>query len=397
MNKHLMSNYAPLPLTFDRGDGAWLWDTHGKRYLDSVSGIAVCGLGHAHPAVTAAIRDQAGKLLHTSNLYGIAAQEALAERLCSASEMDSAFFCNSGAEANEAAIKIARLYGHGRGIASPTIIVMENSFHGRTMATLTATGNRKVQAGFEPLLGGFTRAPYNEVNALETIAANNRDVVAILLEPAQGEGGVRIPDAGYLAEVRGICDANGWLMMLDEVQTGMGRTGKWFGWQHEDARPDVMALAKALGNGVPVGACVARDQAARVFGPGSHGSTFGGNPLACRAALAVIDVIEGEALCERAAKLGNRFMDGLTERLGSLPGVVNVRGKGLMLGVELESDCAALVRQAIDAGLLINVTSGNVIRLLPPLIISDEQADLIIDGVSTLVERFVELPVAERA
>jgi acetylornithine/N-succinyldiaminopimelate aminotransferase len=395
MNTHLMSNYARLPLTFDHGQGAWLWDTQGKRYLDGVSGIAVCGLGHAHPAVTAAITDQAARLLHTSNLYGIAAQENLARRLCAVSEMEAAVFCNSGAEANEAAIKLARLYGHGRGISSPTIIVMENSFHGRTIATLTATGNRKVQAGFEPLLGGFTRVPYNDIAALETVAANNRDVVAILLEPAQGEGGVRIPDVGYLAEVRRICDANGWLMMLDEVQTGMGRSGKWFAWQHEDARPDVMALAKALGNGVPIGACLARDEAARVFGPGSHGSTFGGNPLACRAALAVIDVIEGEDLCARAAILGQRMLDGLRERLAHLSGVTDIRSKGLMLGIELQSGCASLMTEAIDAGLLINVTAGNVIRLLPPLIISNEEADLIVDGVATFVERFVEFTVAE--
>lgn len=290
MADHLMSTYSRLPVEFQRGDGIWLWDSEGRQYLDALSGIAVCGLGHAHPAVTSAIAEQAGTLVHTSNLYGIGLQGQLADKLCSLSQMDRVFFSNSGAEANEAAIKIARLFGHSKGIDNPAIIVMDKSFHGRTLATLTATGNRKVQAGFEPLVQGFIRVPYNDLDAIGKVAANSQDVAAILVEPIQGEGGINIPDEAYLDGIRALCDDNNWLMMLDEIQTGMGRTGRWFAWQHSNARPDVVTLAKALGNGVPIGACLASGKAAEMMQPGSHGTTFGGNPLACRAAIAVLEI-----------------------------------------------------------------------------------------------------------
>ena len=390
MNNYLMATYGRLPVTFERGEGAWLWDKDGQRYLDALSGIAVCNLGHAHPAVTQAICEQAGKLEHTSNLYGIDVQTRLAERLCLIAGMETAFFCNSGAEANEAAIKLARLHGHKQGIENPTIVVMENSFHGRTLATLTATGNRKAQAGFEPLVPGFTRAPFNDLQALETIANNNNNVVAVLLEPVQGEGGVRVPDPGYLSEVRRFCDKQGWLLMLDEVQSGMGRTGRWFNFQYEKLVPDVLCVAKALGNGFPLGACLAQGRAARVFSPGSHGSTFGGNPMACRAGLAVIDTLEHAGLRERASKQGNALLSAFREQLKGVKGVKDIRGKGLMIGIELEAPCAELVHQALARRLLINVTAGNVIRLLPPLIITEQQADSILDIVSNLIVQFLE-------
>lgn len=384
-----MSTYARLPITFERGQGPWLWDTQGQRYLDALSGIGVCNLGHSHPAVTKAICEQASRLSHTSNLYGIDAQSQLAQRLCAITEMDAVFFGNSGAEANEAAIKLARLYGHRKGIDQPTVIVMENSFHGRTLATLTATGNRKVQAGFEPLVQGFSRIPYNDLNSIETLARRNENIVAILLEPIQGEGGLRIPDDGYLSALRQICDRQGWLMMLDEVQSGVGRTGKWFCYQHEGATPDVLCLAKALGNGFPMGACLARGEAAKLFSPGSHGSTFGGNPVACRAALAVLDTIETEELCQRAGALGQRIKAAFVDRLSDQKSVRDIRNRGLMIGIELDKPCGELVRRAAHRHLLINVTSENVIRLLPPLIIDDGEADQITDTVSTLVQEFL--------
>jgi acetylornithine aminotransferase len=389
MANHIMSTYKRLPIQFQRGEGIWLWDSENRQYLDALSGIAVCGLGHAHPAVAEAIADQAGLLVHTSNLYGISLQEQLADRLCEISGMERVFFSNSGAEANEAAIKIARLYGHGRGIDNPTIIVMEKSFHGRTLATLTATGNRKVQAGFEPLVQGFIRVPYNDLDAIRTVAANSNDVVAVLVEPIQGEGGINIPDADYLQGIRRLCDDNHWLMMLDEIQSGMGRTGMWFAWQHTDAMPDVATLAKALGNGVPIGACLARGKAAVMMQPGSHGSTFGGNPLACRAALTVLDVLEQEHLLARAAALGEYILAGFTAALAGLKGVTAIRGCGLLLGIELDRPCTELVNKALDQGLLINVTADRVIRLLPPLITSDKQADIIIEHVSELIREFL--------
>jgi acetylornithine/N-succinyldiaminopimelate aminotransferase len=389
MADHIMSTYNRLPIQFERGEGIWLWDSENRQYLDALSGIAVCGLGHAHPAVTRAISEQAGLLVHTSNLYGIALQEQLADTLCELSAMDRVFFSNSGAEANEAAIKIARLYGHSRGIDNPAIIVMEKSFHGRTLATLTATGNRKVQAGFEPLVQGFIRVPYNDLDAIRTVAANSNNVVAVLVEPIQGEGGINIPDDDYLQGIRDLCHINHWLMMLDEIQTGMGRTGKWFAWQHSNVLPDVVTLAKALGNGVPIGACLARGRAAEMMQPGTHGSTFGGNPLACRAAIAVLEVLKQEQLLEHAASLGTHILAGFTAALSGLEGVAAIRGRGLMIGIELDRPCAELVVRAIEQGLLINVTAERVIRLLPPLITTVKQADIIIKQVSDLIREFL--------
>ncbi|WP_082673993.1 aspartate aminotransferase family protein [Thiohalocapsa sp. ML1] len=384
-----MATYRRLPVSFERGEGAWLWSTDGTRYLDALSGIAVCGLGHAHPGVRDALCEQAGRLLHVSNLYHIPAQETLGERLCAAAGMDSAFFCNSGAEANEAAIKLARLYGSGRGVQRPDIVVMEQSFHGRTLATLSATGNRKAQAGFEPLVSGFVRVPYNDLAAVETAAANRAAIVAVLVEPIQGEGGVIVPDAGYLAGLRELCDRHGWLLMCDEVQSGMGRTGKLFAHQHEGVAPDVLTLAKGLGNGVPIGACLARGAAAEVLVPGSHGSTFGGNPLACRAALAVLDALAEDALPARAAELGERIQIGLRDGLADAAGVVAVRGRGLMIGLELDRPCAQLVAAALAEGVLLNVTAERVVRLLPPLIIDDAQAEQIISTVVRIVRAFL--------
>ena len=381
----LMSTYKRQDVAFERGDGVWLEDTQGKRYFDALTGIAVCGLGHAHPDVTRAVAEQAAKVTHTSNLYRIPQQERLAERLCAISGMEKVFVCNSGAEANEAAIKLARLYGHSRDVDRPAIIVMENSFHGRTMATLTATGNRKVQAGFEPLLSGFVRAPFNDVEAIRQIADNNQEVVAVLVEPVLGEGGIAIPDDGYLTALREICDANDWLLMLDEVQTGNGRTGTFFAYQHYDLLPDVVTTAKGLGNGVPVGVCLARGRAAEVFAPGNHGSTFGGNPLACAAANAVLDVIERDGLLERARLLGERIVAGLRDRLAGNNAVRDVRGKGLMIGIEMREPCGHLVGAALADGLLINVTRDNVVRLLPALTMTDAEADELVERVAAVV------------
>jgi acetylornithine/N-succinyldiaminopimelate aminotransferase len=389
MSEFLMSTYKRQPVTFERGDGAWLWDTTGRRYLDALAGVAVCGLGHAHPAVQEALCAQAGRLIHTSNIYGIALQEQLGEKLAKLSSMERAFFCNSGAEANEAAIKLARLYGHARGVAVPKIAVMEGSFHGRTMATLTATGNRKIQAGFEPLLEGFVRLPYGDAAALEAIAAGEPDLVAVLVEPIQGEGGVKVPPPDYLVELRALCDRHGWLLMLDEIQTGMGRTGTLFACQRDEVLPDVMTLAKGLGNGVPIGACLARGPAAELFGPGSHGSTFGGNPLACSAALAVLEVLTSSGLPARAATLGEDLMTLFRARLADVPAIVEVRGRGLMIGIELDRPCADLVGQALAAGLLINVTADKVVRLLPPLVLEDEQAQLLVDTLEPLIRHFL--------
>ena len=386
---HLMQNYAPLPVTFVKGEGAWLWDNNGKKYLDALSGVAVCGLGHAHPAIAGAICEQAKTLVHTSNWYHIAHQETLATRLCNLADMDRVFFSNSGAEANEAAIKLARLYGHAKKIANPAIIVMDGSFHGRTLATLTATGSRKVQAGFEPLVQGFVRAPYNDLEAVSNIARNNSNVVAVMVEPITGEGGIVIPDEDYLPGLRQICDDNDWLLILDEIQTGMARTGKLFAFQHSDIYPDIMTLAKGLGNGVPIGACLAKGKAADLFKPGNHGSTYGGNPLVCAAALAVLDTLEKDQLTQRATTLGTRLFDGLKSALGDQTGVVEIRGCGLMLAIELDRPCTELMQQALDAGLLINVTAGQTVRLLPPLILSEAEAELIVNGVSQLIKQFL--------
>ncbi len=389
MTDALMATYNRLPVTLVRGEGARVWDAEGREYLDALAGIAVCGLGHAHPDVTAAVAEQAATLVHCSNNYRIPAQEALGERLAGLSAHERAFFCNSGAEANEAALKIARRHGHERGIDEPTIVVCEGAFHGRTLATLTATGNRRIQAGFEPLVQGFVRVPYGDLEAVERVARNRANVVAVLVEPIQGEGGIRVPPADYLAGLRTLCDRNEWLLMLDEIQTGIGRTGAWFAQEHAGITADVTTVAKALGNGVPIGACLARGPAAEILIPGSHGTTFGGNPLACRAGLAVLDVIERDGLVGRAGELGDRMLDGFRARLEGRAGVRAIRGRGLMLGIELDRDCGELVRRALDAGLLINVTAGSVIRLLPPLVIDDAQADAIVDGVSALVEAFL--------
>jgi len=375
MHDPLMATYKRLPVTFVRGEGAWLWDTNGRRYLDALSGIAVCGLGHAHPAVHEALCEQAGLLIHTSNLYQIAEQQALGESLTAYSGMDRVFFANSGAEANEAAIKLARLFAHRRGVKEPAILVMDGSFHGRTLATLSATGNRKVQAGFEPLVQGFVRVPYDDIAAVETAAANRHNIAAILVEPIQGEGGINIPAADYLPRLRTLCNTHGWLLMLDEIQTGMARTGLPFAHQHSGIQPDVMTLAKGLANGVPIGACLARGPAGDVFAPGNHGSTFGGNPLACRAARTVIETLEREGLAGRAAGMGELLLEGFRRRLEGQGGVVEVRGRGLMLGIELDRPCADLVQRALTKGLLINVTADRVIRLLPPLILERRMLD----------------------
>ena len=388
-NEYLMKNYAPMAVTFEKGEGALLWDNNGKEYLDALSGIAVTSLGHNHPEVTRAIQSQAEQLLHTSNLYSIGRQQELSELLCEKAGMDKVFFANSGAEANEAAIKLARLYGHGNEIDEPCIVVMDNSFHGRTLATLSATGNRKVQAGFEPLVRGFIRAPYNNIDALKNIAQNNMNVVAVMLEPVQGEGGVHIPDDDYLTQVREICHQNNWLMILDEIQTGMGRTGHWFAYQQHHIKPDIVTSAKALGNGVPIGACLAHGMAADLFHPGNHGSTFGGNPLACAAAIAVIESIEKDHLLERCSALSQSLLDQFSSQLNGLQGIKDIRAAGLLIGIELEDDCGELVSQALDNGLLINVTAGNVIRLLPPFVMTDDQATKLVTELSSLIKNFL--------
>lgn len=385
-----MNTYARQNIAFARGEGVWLWDTNGNKYLDAVSGVAVCGLGHAHPAVADALCAQARTLVHTSNLYQIPNQIELGEQLTRLSGMDKVFFGNSGAEANEAAIKLARLYGRKKNIDNPLIIVAENSFHGRTLATLSATGNKKIQAGFEPLVAGFVRVPYDDLDAIARVAENTSDVVAILIELVQGEGGVRIPDPGYLAGLRQLCDDNGWLLMLDEIQTGTCRTGKWFAYQHTAILPDVVTLAKGLGNGVPIGCCLARGVAAQLFQPGNHGSTFGGNPLAAAAALAVLTTLREQNLAQRAEELGRRIKQSLSSALEGVSGVTSVRGLGLMIGIELDRPCAALVPAALAQGLLINVTADRVVRLLPPLVMTDAEADLLTGQLANLIISFTQ-------
>lgn len=386
---HVMNTYARLPVTFSHGQGSRIFDTTGREYLDALSGIAVNTLGHAHPKLVAAIADQAGRMLHTSNLYGVSGQELLADRLCALSGMEEVFFANSGCEANEAAIKLARYYGHKKGIELPTIIVMEKAFHGRTMATLSATGNRKVQAGFEPLVAGFVRVPYGDLDAVKAVAAHNQNVVAVMLEIIQGEGGIHLCDAAYYQGVREVCDSHAWLMICDEVQCGMARTGKWFGYQQVGVQPDVATLAKGLGSGVPIGACMTRGRAKGLFGPGNHGSTFGGNPLACTAALTTIACIEEEGLLENAAKVGALIRQRFAERLAGTPGLVDIRGHGLMIGVELDRPCGVLVTRALEAGLLINVTGDTVIRLLPPLNFSENEACELVDRMIPLIQAFL--------
>lgn len=383
-----MNTYGRLPVAFESGDGCWLYDTDGNKYFDTFFGIAVCGLGHTHPSVTKAIKDQASRLIHCSNLFHNPLQTRLAQKICNISGMEKVFFSNSGAEANEAAIKLARKFGHEKGIKNPAILVMENSFHGRTMATLTATGNRKAQAGFEPLLAGFVRTSFNNIEEIKRVAASNPNIVAIFLEPIQGEGGLSIGSNEYLENIREICDQKDWLMMLDEVQTGNGRTGKYFAYQNTNIMPDVVTTAKGLGNGYPIGACLTRGSANLVLTPGSHGSTFGGNPLGCAAALATIDEIQTKHLCERALTLGDRIVQQLKEELLDANYVTEVRGKGLMIGIEMASPCPEIVPLAKAKGLLLNVTAEKVIRLLPSLAMSDQECDFLIDAVVQIIRLY---------
>lgn len=386
---HVMNTYARLPVAFSHGDGSWITDTEGRIYLDALSGIAVNTLGHNHPELVAAIAAQAGRLLHTSNLYRIPQQEQLADKLTSLMGMGEVFFCNSGCEANEAAIKLARFYGHKKGVDSPAIVVMEKAFHGRTMATLSATGNRKTQAGFEPLVSGFARVPYNDLNAIRAIAEHNKNVVAVMLEIVQGEGGIQTADVEYQRGLRQLCDENGWLLICDEVQCGMGRTGTWFGFQHSGIRPDIVTLAKGLSGGVPIGACLVAGNAAGLFKPGNHGSTFGGNQLATTAALTVIDVIEKEGLIANAETVGRLIRESMAEALAGTKGFVEMRGQGLMIGIELDRPCGDLVTRALETGLLINVTADTVVRLLPPLNFSVEEARELVSRLSQLIRDFL--------
>lgn len=386
---HLMNTYARLPVAFAHGQGAWLFDARGRRYLDALAGIAVSTLGHNHPRLVRAIAEQAGRMLHTSNLYQVREQEWLADRLAELAGMEEVFFCNSGCEANEAAIKLARMFGHSKGIELPNIVVFEKSFHGRTLATLSATGNRKVQAGFEPLVSGFVRLPFDDLEAVRHAAQNNRNIVAVLFEVIQGEGGINLGSVEFVLGLRELCDEQGWLMMCDEVQCGTGRTGRWFGFQHAEVVPDVATLAKGLGSGVPIGACLTAGRAAGLFKPGNHGSTFGGNPLACTAAMTTLSVIEEEGLLGRAQDLGTRIREDFRRALANVPGVAAIRGDGLMIGIELDRPCGKLVERALEHGLLINVTAEKVVRLLPPLILSDKEATHLVDVLAPLIREFL--------
>jgi len=386
---HVMNTYARLPVAFSHGQGCRITDTEGREYLDALSGIAVSTLGHAHPKLVAAIAAQAGRMLHTSNLYQIREQEQLSDKLAELSGMQEVFFCNSGCEANEAAIKLARFYGHKKGIDTPTIVVMEKAFHGRTMATLSATGNRKTQAGFEPLVSGFVRVPYDDLEAIKAVAEHNKNIVAVMVEIVQGEGGIHLASIPFQQGLRQLCDENGWLLICDEVQCGMARTGKWFGYQHAGIQPDIATLAKGLGSGVPIGACLAGGKAAGLFGPGNHGSTFGGNPLACTAALTTIETIEQDGLMAQAECIGALIRSLMAEALAGLKGVVEIRGHGLMIGIELDRPCGELVGKALAAGLLINVTADKVVRLLPPLIFGENEAKELVDRSAPLIREFL--------
>jgi acetylornithine/N-succinyldiaminopimelate aminotransferase len=386
---HLMNTYARLPVAFTHGQGAWLFDARGRRYLDALAGIAVSTLGHNHPRLVRAIAEQASRMLHTSNLYQVHEQEALADRLAELAGMDEVFFCNSGCEANEAAIKLARMFGHNKGIELPNIVVFEKSFHGRTLATLSATGNRKVQAGFEPLVAGFVRLPFGDLEAVRHAAQNNRNIAAVLFEVIQGEGGINLGSTEFVRGLRALCDEQGWLMMCDEVQCGTGRTGRWFGFQQAGVVPDVATLAKGLGSGVPIGACLTAGRAAGLFKPGNHGSTFGGNPLACTAAMTTLSAIEEGGLLARARDLGARIREDFRVALADVPGVAAIRGDGLMIGIELDRPCGALVERALERGLLINVTAERVVRLLPPLVFTDEDATHLVTGLAPLIREFL--------
>lgn len=386
---HLMNTYGRQPVAFTHGKGVRLYDEAGREYLDAVAGVAVNTLGHGHPDLVQAISRQASELIHTSNLYRVLAQEALSDRLAALSGMDEVFFCNSGCEANEAAIKLARLYGHQRGVELPGIIVMEHAFHGRTLATLSATGNRKVQAGFEPLTPGFHRVPFSDIAAIRAIAEHSRNVVAVLFEPVQGEGGIHPADMAFMRELRELCTQQQWLFMLDEVQCGIGRTGTWFGFQHAGIEPDVMTLAKGLGSGVPIGACLARGPAAGVFKPGNHGSTFGGNPLACTAALTTLDVIDRDNLRGNAERQGDLIRAGFRDALKDVDGIRDIRGIGMMIGIELDRPCGVLVARALEAGLLINVTADTTIRLVPPLVYTDADSRELVDRLAPIIRNFL--------
>ena len=388
MSQSVMSTYQRLDVSFVSGQGPWLVDERGERYLDALSGIAVCGLGHAHPRIAQVVAEQAARLVHTSNLYRIPLQEQLARRLTGIAGLERAFFCNSGAEANEAAIKICRKFAHQKRLEKPVIVVMNGGFHGRTLSTLSATGNPKAQEGFAPLLAGFHYIPYDDVQALLDLEGGPEQIVAVMLEPLQGENGVATPRPGYLQALRTICDRNGWLLVLDEVQTGLCRTGAWFAYQHENIRPDIATLAKSLGNGVPIGVCLAAGTAAELLTPGSHGSTFGGNPLAAAAALTVIELMDEQKLAARAAELGTIMLARFKAELGGLKEVIEARGKGLMIGIELARPCAELVARALERRLLINVAAEKVVRLLPPLIISDAEMNEIVDVVCALIKDF---------
>ena len=389
---HVMKTYGRLPIALSHGRGCKVWDTEGREYLDALAGIAVNTLGHAHPRLVPALQEQIGRLIHTSNYYGAPLQEQLAAKLTALSGLRNVFFCNSGLEANEAAIKIARKYGHDKGIERPEIVVYEGAFHGRSIATLSATGNTKVQAGFGPLVEGFVRVPLNDMAAIEDVARTRPNVVAVFLETIQGEGGIKASRWEYLQALRKACDAHGWLLMLDEVQCGIGRTGKWFAHQWAGIRPDVMPLAKGLGSGVPIGAVVCGENAADVFGPGNHGTTFGGNPLAMRAAIETLRIMEDERLLDNAARIGARLMGAFERELAGLAGVQEIRGAGLMIGIELDRPCTELLARACEAGLLISVTAERVIRLLPALILSEAEADRIVEILVPLVREFLAAP-----
>ncbi|MGB2105751.1 MAG: aspartate aminotransferase family protein [Porticoccaceae bacterium] len=387
-DKSLMNTYGERAATLVGGEGAWLYDKKGTKYLDALSGIAVCGLGHAHPELSSVISNQASKLIHCSNFFSIPSQQQLADKLCQISGMTNVFFSNSGAEANEAAIKIARLHGNKKGIKIPTVLVMDNAFHGRTLATLTASGSRKIQAGFEPLVKGFVRGPFNDIDALKTIAENNPDICAIFVEPIQGEGGINLANPDYLQQLRDLCDELDWLLMFDEVQTGNGRTGKYFFHQHSGVQPDVVTTAKGLGNGVPIGACLAHGKAAHLMQPGNHGSTFGGNPLACSVALKVVELLESGDIYQRATAIGNIIMQGLETELKDIAHVKEIRGCGCMIGVELTKPCKSLYTEALKHGLIINVTADSVVRLLPPMIMTDQEAQQVVTILAPLIRDF---------
>ncbi len=386
MKDYLMNTYNRKKVSFTRGDGVYLWDSEGKKYLDALCGLAVTGLGHSHPEISKVIYNQSQTLIHTSNAFIIEQQKSLAKRLCQLTGMSTSFFCNSGAEAVEASIKIARKYGNDKNISNPKIIVMDNSFHGRTMATLSATGNKKAHDGFYPLMEGLLRVPFNNTSAISELSKNDKSIVAVLLEPIQGEGGIIIPDNDYLDNLRKICDENNWLLILDEVQSGFCRTGKWFGYQHSSILPDIVTVAKALGNGVPIGACLANEKASKILMPGSHGSTFGGNFLSTSVGLKVLDIMREMNLCSNVRVIGDYFEQQLHETFDSNFQVEEIRCKGLMIGIQLKKDSVHLAEEALDLGLVINITQSNIIRLLPPLILNKEKVDIIIDILKKLIK-----------